>query len=98
MKIGKQAPVVLITGSARGLGAYLAVALEKKGAVVIRHTRKKPGRSQAPGVIFDVRNRRAVEAAVRKIIRKWGRIDWLINCVGPYTPKRIDRLTETEWR
>ena len=90
--------IILVVGSAKGLGAYLAQGFAEQGATVVFHARQHNKRCRSPFVTFDVRDRAAVERAVKKIIKKYRRIDVLINCVGPYTPKRIDQLTEKEWR
>jgi len=82
--------VCLITGSSRGLGRSIALALgagghrvavhykdDKNGAEDVASKLKDPVIVQA-----DVRNPEEVRASVEKVIEKWGRIDLLVNNAG----------------
>ncbi|MDX2226019.1 MAG: SDR family oxidoreductase [Verrucomicrobiae bacterium] len=91
--------VVLISGAGRGLGAALAAHFaEGDWRVVGQYHRSRP-RLAAPH--FAVKADLSREAGARKVVtetvRRFGRIDVLINNSGVYHPKGIDRLTEGEW-
>lgn len=82
--------VCLITGSSRGLGRSIALALGARGHRVAVHY--KDGKSGAEEVASkikdsiivrtDVRDHDEVKACVEKVIGKWGRIDLLVNNAG----------------
>ncbi|HSA83812.1 MAG TPA: SDR family oxidoreductase [Patescibacteria group bacterium] len=81
---------ILITGSSRGIGKSIAQLAHKKGFTVIVHgsvdsDELKATHSSLPGshkVFFDVSDKRAVEASVKKIINEIGTIDVLVNNAG----------------
>ena len=80
-------PVILVTGSTRGIGAALAAALEARGATVIRH-----GRSAAPGVIgADLGAPTAAETLWEEALRQaGGSIDILVNNAGLFAANPLD--------
>lgn len=82
--------VCLVTGSSRGLGRAIALAFGKTGHKVVIHYKDK-GReaedvaSQIKESIIlkaDVRNFKEVKALIDEIIKKWSRIDALVNNAG----------------
>ena len=84
------AMVCLVTGSSRGLGRAIALAFGKTGYKVVIHYKDK-GReaedvaSQIKESIIlkaDVRNFKEVKTLIDEIIKKWGRIDTLVNNAG----------------
>ncbi len=72
------ARVAIITGASRGIGAHLAAAFRGAGYVVERASRTGGGGVTA----FDVTDAAAVEAYVRDVLDRHGRIDVLINNAG----------------
>lgn len=82
--------VCLITGSSRGLGKTVALALGRKGHKVVVHYRNKStGAEDAASRIkeaitlkADVRNSAEVNKLIDSVIKKWGRMDVLINNAG----------------
>ena len=67
--------VIIITGGAGFLGTQYARALTGAGAKVVLWDMKK-----VPGVdLVDITDELAVQAAVKKIMKKYGRIDALVN-------------------
>ena len=82
--------VCLITGSSRGLGRSIALALGAGGHMVAVHCKDdKDGAEDVASklndpviVRADVRKPEEVEACVDVVIRKWGRIDLLVNNAG----------------
>ena len=77
-------PVAIITGATTGIGAASASALHAAGYHVFGTYRKIPA-TKMPGVDYvacDVTNDLAVDAAVREVLAKAGRIDLLVNNAG----------------
>ena len=77
-------PVAIITGANTGIGAATARALHAAGYQVFGTYRKLPA-TTVPGVNYvacDVTDDLAVDAAVREVLAKAGRIDLLVNNAG----------------
>ncbi|WP_313021799.1 SDR family oxidoreductase [Mobilicoccus sp.] len=79
----RRAPVAVVTGASRGIGAYLANAFAEAGYVVERSSRRgRPG-SEGPEVVaLDVTDEDAVRAYVDAVVERHGRIDVLVNNAG----------------
>lgn len=80
----QQRPVAIVTGATAGIGAATAGALHAAGYRVFG-TCRKPLATRMPGidyVVCDVTNDLAVDAAVREVLGKAGRIDLLVNNAG----------------
>jgi short-subunit dehydrogenase len=84
---------VVITGGSRGLGFALAQRLASEGANLALLARSEDQlraaalRLESEGaavetIVCDIRNRAAVDEAVETIVRRFGRIDVLINNAG----------------
>ena len=86
--------VAIVTGSATGVGAATAVLLAEKGCnVVINYTRSKEEamataqlveQHNVECIVFqaDVSNDDECKSMVEAAIKKWGKIDYLINNAG----------------
>jgi 3-oxoacyl-[acyl-carrier protein] reductase len=97
--------VALITGGVRGIGRAIALKLAQQQWTVAVAYRKSEAEAAAleteldgMGTGFlrvraDVSEPSAAEMLVRRVEEKFGRIDALINCAGPY--RRISLLEES---
>jgi 2-deoxy-D-gluconate 3-dehydrogenase len=81
--------VALVTGGARGIGLSIATLLAEQGARLVLIDSNAEVAAVAAGIgdrgmgiVLDVRDEAAVEAAVARIIAETGRIDILVNNVG----------------
>lgn len=77
-------PVAIVTGATAGIGAVTSGALQAAGYQVFG-TYRKPPATKLPGVDYvacDVTSDQAVDAAVREVLAKTGRIDLLVNNAG----------------
>src|SRR3989344_5929881 len=88
--------VAVVTGSAKGLGKAIVLALADKGYTVVVHYRKS--KSEAEEVLAQVRNKspksilvagdlcdeNMVDRIFAEIFGKLGRVDVLVNNVGDY--------------
>lgn len=102
--------VALVTGSAKGLNAAIAIALAKQGAGVVVHYRRseqeakktyqniKRYNSSAFMVRGDVTNEKDVRSIIKAVERKFGRLDILVNGVGNFVSKPIRETTSEEFR
>lgn len=101
--------IVLVTGSSRGLGKELALSLSADAAAVAVHcfrnraeaekTGDAVNRAGAASAIFQADLTKESEAAglIRDVVGRFGRIDILVNNVGPILVKRWDRIKADEW-
>ena len=97
--------VALITGGAKGIGREIGIYLADSGWSVAFCYRKSQSEANqtleeiqekgtsALAVKCDVSDHKAAESFVKEVEDKWGRIDALINCAGPY--HRVNILNET---
>ena len=109
MKLDGQ--VAIVVGSARGIGAAIARTFSKEGAsiVLVDLERMKPqldevaqGINQKDGkaiaIVADVTDDAQVNKMVDETMRRWGKIDILVNSAGlrgPLLP--VQEVTEQEW-
>jgi 3-oxoacyl-[acyl-carrier protein] reductase len=98
--------VVLVTGSARGIGFAIARAFWDEGASVaindihpasLENARVELGGQRVKTYLADVTNADQVQSMVENIITDFGRIDILVNNAGVATPTAYLDLREEEW-
>ena len=97
--------VCLITGSSRGLGRSIALALGEKGRkVAVHYKENKDGAEKVASKIndslivrADVRSPREVKASVDEVIGKWGRIDLLVNNAGITKESLLMKTSEKDF-
>ncbi len=100
--------IVVITGASSGLGEATARLLSAEGAIVVLGARRadrikaladeliaKGGKAMA--VITDVTDHIQVERLVGTTVKKFGRIDVMINNAGLMPQSLIERLKIDEW-
>jgi 3-oxoacyl-[acyl-carrier protein] reductase len=102
-------PVVLVTGSSRGLGRAIAAGFGSNGyRVVANYRMDSVGALQTTGMIetqggeafahqADVRDADAVHAMVSAIVNRWGRLDVLVCNAGVTAHDLVVRLSEHSW-
>ena len=97
--------VVLITGSARGIGAATARLAHSRGAKVILHGRSDSEQlrdlskelDNAPTLACDVSDKRAVDESLNPVVEKVGRIDVLVNAAGIAPPQPFLESSDEHW-
>lgn len=101
--------IALVTGGGRGIGAAIARRLTSEGAVVaITYGQSQAkadalvaeiGQSggKALAIRADNRDGEAVEAAVKAVVERYGRIDILVNNAGIYEATAITEVTAEDF-
>ncbi len=102
--------VALVTGGGTGIGRALTEALAAAGARVVIASRRedvllrtaeeinlKLGAERAFPCVFDIRERRLIDALVSQVIEQHGALDILINNSGLAVPETVDQITEEGW-
>jgi NAD(P)-dependent dehydrogenase (short-subunit alcohol dehydrogenase family) len=101
--------VALITGGSKGIGFGIAESMLKENMKVAITSRSQPAADQAAdklrkigkgevlAVVADVRNAKAQQKAVEKIVQQWGKLDVLIANAGLGYFGSIETLTTEDW-
>ena len=100
--------VCWITGSGRGIGRAIAIALAEKGARVVLSARTESelnetaqdietSQGKVIAIPCDVFKRADVIRLVKSVNEKWGHIHTLVNNAGTGIFKKIENLSEKEW-
>ena len=108
-KFGLRGKVALVTGSSRGLGRAMALALARAGADVIVNGRdaagldpvlgaiREAGGGEAVGYAADLSDRAQVEALVARSIAWRGRLDVLVNNAGIIKRAPAAEHADADW-
>lgn len=101
--------VALVTGSSRGIGRAIALALAEAGADVVVNFLRRAEEAQVVSksvgelgrrcacVQADVSSAREVERLVRESEERVGPIDILVNNAGISRPQPIEEISERDW-
>ena len=103
-----QGQVALVTGASRGIGAAIAQALGKQGAVVIGTATTQNGADQitaalqqagikGAGLALDVNDAVQIEAVLKQIAEQFGEIAILVNNAGVTRDTLLMRMKEEDW-
>ena len=100
--------VAIVTGAARGMGkaeaelfaqegakVVLADILEKEVAEVANQINKNGG--EAIAFKLDVSKAKDWEKVVNEVVKKWGKVDVLVNNAGILSLSGIEETSEEEW-
>lgn len=100
--------VALVTGASRGIGRAIADALGRQGLVVIGTATTEAGAQaidarlheagiKGAGIVLNVTDRAAVEAAVKNITERFGAPLILVNNAGITRDNILMRMKDEEW-
>jgi 3-oxoacyl-[acyl-carrier protein] reductase len=102
--------VAIVTGAGRNIGRSIALKLAAGGAAVVVNTRSNL--AQAEGVVReietaggkalavagDVADATEVEAMVAAAVKRFGRVDYLVNNAAVRGERPLADMTYAEWR
>lgn len=110
MKPELAAPVVLVTGAARRVGAEIARHLHAAGARVVLHCRRSAREAEtlaanlnsvrpesARVVQADLLDVQALPRLVEEAVGAFGRLDGLVNNASSFFPTAMGAIGEAEW-
>lgn len=101
--------VALVTGSSRGIGRQIALAMAREGAdILINYSRSEDAAlktveeiealgKHAIAVKAGVTKRSEVEKMVARAVKEFGRLDVLVNNAGGFPIKPFALITDEEW-
>jgi len=100
--------VALVTGGARGIGRAICERLAQEGAklavvdILLETAEKtvaefKEAGIDAIAIAANVAKAEDADAAVKKVLDTYGRIDILVNCAGITKDNLLMRMSEADW-
>uniref|UniRef100_A0A0D6R627 3-oxoacyl-[acyl-carrier-protein] reductase n=1 Tax=Araucaria cunninghamii TaxID=56994 RepID=A0A0D6R627_ARACU len=105
-----EAPVAVVTGSSRGIGKAIALALGKAGCkVLVNYARSSKEAEEVSkqiedaggsALIFggDVSKEADVEAMFKTVVDSWGTVDILVNNAGITRDTLMMRMKKSQWQ
>src|SRR5438874_4318919 len=91
--------VVLITGAAGGLGKALVTEFSSQRWLVVAAALRGPSHDE--GNVWreqlDVTNREQAQSLIDRILKRWNRIDALINNAGALADASLPEMEEADW-
>src|SRR5258706_13648005 len=91
--------VVLITGAGGGLGAALVTEFSSHGWRVVAAARGVPGKEKSHvwRESLDVTSREQAQLLIDRILKRWNRIDALINNAGTVADASLVQMEDADW-
>jgi 3-oxoacyl-[acyl-carrier protein] reductase len=98
--------IALVTGASRGIGRAIALDLAQRGAKVVGTATSESGaagirEALAPlggdGIVLDVTNGTALDAAIDAIVKRYGALHILVNNAGITRDGLAMRMKDEDW-
>lgn len=110
MDLGLKDKVAWVTGSSRGIGRAIAMALAREGARLMitgrnaadvertaREIGQSSGEGSAQGFVGDLQKEEGISACLKGILQKWGKLDILVANLGTGQGERGWQASDGEW-
>jgi 3-oxoacyl-[acyl-carrier protein] reductase len=109
MDLGLSERVAIVAGASKGLGKAIALGLAREGANLAICARSKESLTDtakwieenyqvtALPIVADLRNAQDIERVVDSTVRKFNRVDILLNNAGGPPPKSFEESTRDDW-
>ncbi len=100
--------VAIVTGAAQGIGRAIALGMGREGAKVVVADLQgaraqavvnelKASGGEALAVEVDVSRESSVKSLVEQVLRRFGRVDILVNDAGIYLRSLVAEMKEEDW-
>src|SRR6266481_4373249 len=91
--------VAVITGASQGIGAGLVKAYRDRNYRVVATARSVKPSSDADVLVVpgDIADRKTAERAISEGVKRFGRIDTLVNNAGVFIAKRFTQYSEADY-
>lgn len=101
--------IAVVTGASRGIGRAIALCLASEGASLVViclknneqlaevHRQVEQMGSKCVSMVGDVSDIRFCESVRDEAMRKYGRVDVLVNCAGIIARTAMEEMTNDEW-
>ena len=90
--------IAIVTGASRGIGAAIVRKLADEGAQVVACARSIESCAGAALCLkVDVSNSAAVDACVKTVVEKFGKVDILVNNAGITKDGLLMRMSDGDW-
>jgi 3-oxoacyl-[acyl-carrier protein] reductase len=102
--------VAVVTGGSRGIGRAVVLELARRGARVLFCYRERVAMAEETAELVaeaggeavvmqaDVSEQVAAESLITTALRRWNRIDVLVNCAGRVSQQPIEELSLATWQ
>jgi NAD(P)-dependent dehydrogenase (short-subunit alcohol dehydrogenase family) len=97
--VGTERKVAVVTGASQGIGAALAKAYRDRNYRVVATARSVKPSSDADILVVpgDIADRTTAERTISEAVKRFGRIDTLVNNAGIFIAKPFTQYTEADY-